>query len=59
MSSCRKGQRVRGWAIETGAIEANYMNKKIRQQKKPNVEFIKAFEQMPANVEKGKQGGSW
>ncbi len=45
--------------LRLGQIEANYMNKQIRQQKKPNVEFIKAFEHMPANVENEKQGGSW
>ena len=54
-----KGTKSEVGRWKQGQMEGNYMNKKIGQQKKPNAKFIKVFEQMPANVEKRKQDGSW
>jgi hypothetical protein len=55
----QKGTKSEVGRWKLGQMEANYLNKKIRQLKKPNAKFITVFEQMPANVEKGKHGGSW
>ena len=55
----QKGTKSELGRWKQGQMEGNYMNKNIGQLEKPTAKFIDVFEQMPANVEKEKQGGSW